>query len=427
MATNLPTNIDATYEDRNEGDRTHQQHHDAIHGYTNAHDGAVDPHGDRAYADQQKVAKSGDTMTGDLTVEADLIARGPTNPGTVGELERIRFQGYDGVGNLHSFIQLIAVADDVTDLSEDSRLVFRLIANGAEVDPLQLAGHQTRVADGTAASPALTFQSSSDTGIYRSGPGVLDFATGGVRRVAIGSTGLLYITDGTATRPGLTFLNDQDTGIYRHSVDVVGIATAGVARYAMGLNFIPLVDNSSNLGDATKRWKDIYATNGTIQTSDVNDKTDVIPIAGSAALDRVLRTAANAIRFRWANGTRIHAGFSAQGVGQEHGDDTAAYIDPAVEANARTNPYAATDPTAEWYADYVDEDADADEQTEQRTEAEAEWVKARDDFDAETQAMLEAPKGLRPSELIPDLYAALAEQQKQIEALTARVAALEAA
>lgn len=51
MATNLPTDIDATYPDASPGDATHQQHHDAIHAYTNTHDAATDPHGDRAYAD----------------------------------------------------------------------------------------------------------------------------------------------------------------------------------------------------------------------------------------------------------------------------------------------------------------------------------------------------------------------------------------
>lgn len=50
MSTNLPTNIDSTYADQSPGDKTHQQHHDQIHGYTNTHSTASDPHGDRAAA-----------------------------------------------------------------------------------------------------------------------------------------------------------------------------------------------------------------------------------------------------------------------------------------------------------------------------------------------------------------------------------------
>ena len=51
MATNLPIDIEATYPDASPGDATHQAHHDEIHAYTNSHDSAPDPHGDRAYAD----------------------------------------------------------------------------------------------------------------------------------------------------------------------------------------------------------------------------------------------------------------------------------------------------------------------------------------------------------------------------------------
>jgi hypothetical protein len=51
MATNLPTDIAATYPDASPGDATHQAHHDEGHAYMNSHDTAPDPHGDRAYAD----------------------------------------------------------------------------------------------------------------------------------------------------------------------------------------------------------------------------------------------------------------------------------------------------------------------------------------------------------------------------------------
>lgn len=45
MATNLPVNIDASNSDEGSPTRkTHQQHHDELHGYTNSHDGAPHPH-----------------------------------------------------------------------------------------------------------------------------------------------------------------------------------------------------------------------------------------------------------------------------------------------------------------------------------------------------------------------------------------------
>jgi hypothetical protein len=288
--------------------------------------------------------------------------------------------------------------------------------------------------DGSAAAPILSFVGDADTGIYRPTGNAIAFATaggfaGGFYGGFLGGP-VLRLPDGAVGTPAFSFLSDSDTGIYRISADRMALAARGQAvlqvmddastnRWAR-----PGADNIFAFGGSTARWTEVYAVNGTIQTSDVNEKTNVRSIGGTAALDRVRRTAANAIQFEWRNGKRTHAGFSAQGVGQEHGADTAAYIDPAVEADARTNPYSAAEPTAEWYADYVDADADADEQAEQRAEAESEWVEARDEFDAETEAMRVAPKGIRPAELVPDLYAAIAEQQRQIEAQQATIADL---
>lgn len=39
--------------------------------------------------------------------------------------------------------------------------------------------------------------------------------------------------------------------------------------------FVPDFNNSISLGNSTKRWRTIYAINGTIQTSDGNDKTNI--------------------------------------------------------------------------------------------------------------------------------------------------------
>ena len=42
-------------------------------------------------------------------------------------------------------------------------------------------------------------------------------------------------------------------------------------------NVIPSIDNSYNFGSGTNRWKAIYAANGTIQTSDGRQKTNITP------------------------------------------------------------------------------------------------------------------------------------------------------
>jgi len=81
-------------------------------------------------------------------------------------------------------------------------------------------------------------------------------------------------------------------------------------------------DNDQDLGSATVRWDDVYATNGTIQTSDRNEKQQV------AALTTAEITAAKAISagfktFKWNDSVaekgaeaRTHSGVIAQEVEQ---------------------------------------------------------------------------------------------------------------
>lgn len=57
----------------------------------------------------------------------------------------------------------------------------------------------------------------------------------------------------------------------------------------------PNVDNSFDVGTATKRWDDIYATNGTIQTSDETQKRDIEPC--NLGLDWLNQV--QPIMFRW--------------------------------------------------------------------------------------------------------------------------------
>lgn len=62
-------------------------------------------------------------------------------------------------------------------------------------------------------------------------------------------------------------------------------------------NFVPLNDADIDLGSSTKRWRTIYATNGTIQTSDANDKTNIQKIKYGVEDLAKLKT----ISFKWKN------------------------------------------------------------------------------------------------------------------------------
>jgi hypothetical protein len=128
------------------------------------------------------------------------------------------------------------------------------------------------------------------------------FRKNGVNVFSIGtSTGAYpYLVGGTAgsTHAGIRFINDQSIRPCTSS----------------GSN----LDNTLDLGVGTARWDDIYATNGTIQTSDRNEKQDIEEL--SDAEQRVAVACKGLLRkFRWIDSVeekgddaRIHFGIIAQ-------------------------------------------------------------------------------------------------------------------
>jgi len=68
----------------------------------------------------------------------------------------------------------------------------------------------------------------------------------------ISTTGLLKAGNGTASTPSLTFTSDPDCGFYRYSANTVGFATAGTYRFFIGDNN-GAVDTSN--GGPSFMWK----------------------------------------------------------------------------------------------------------------------------------------------------------------------------
>ena len=126
---------------------------------------------------------------------------------------------------------------------------------------------------------------------------ILQFSKDNFSVGSIGNNGTGFVIDSVAGNAG---------GIELRSTDVLPRRN--------GAQF----DNGNDLGDASVRWDDVYATNGTIQTSDRNEKQDIAALsdaetAVAVACKGLLR------KFRWIDAVaekgddaRIHFGIIAQ-------------------------------------------------------------------------------------------------------------------
>jgi len=105
----------------------------------------------------------------------------------------------------------------------------------------------------------------------------------------------------------------------------IGTGVTGLLFFDTGNRIVPFntstggpSDNTTDLGDPSFRFDDVYATNGTIQTSDRNEKQDIEEL--SEAEQRVAVAAKALLRkFRWIDSVeengddaRIHFGIIAQ-------------------------------------------------------------------------------------------------------------------
>jgi hypothetical protein len=213
---------------------------------------------------------------------------------------------------------------------------------------------------GSAAAPSIFPTGDTNTGIFFPAADTIAFAKGGAEAMRIDSAGNLLVGKtttatadvgmvigatgfGTFTRDGFepltlnrkTSVGDIATfrkdGTAVGSIGVISTSNLYIVNPAEGLglglgqdNWYATngsgssVDNSIDLGDLTVRFDDVYATNGTIQTSDANEKQDIEAL--SEAETRVAVAAKSLLKkYRWKDAVaekgddaRIHFGIIAQ-------------------------------------------------------------------------------------------------------------------
>jgi hypothetical protein len=144
----------------------------------------------------------------------------------------------------------------------------------------------------------------------------------------------LHINRGGSTETAVKFTNDggaaagfvvgaSSTGaglIYHIDSQPILFATASAERLRIDSSgdVIAGADNTQDFGSSSKRWAEIYAGNATINTSDRNEKQDILEIT---AAERNVATACKGLMrsFRWKSAVaekgddaRIHFGTIAQ-------------------------------------------------------------------------------------------------------------------
>ena len=98
--------------------------------------------------------------------------------------------------------------------------------------------------DGSAANPAYSFSSDSTTGVYYTATNILNFATGGTRRMYInGSTDIITTipvrtSDGTNSAPSHSFSGTTNAGMYLATTNTLGFATSGTVRVQISTTIV---------------------------------------------------------------------------------------------------------------------------------------------------------------------------------------------
>ena len=129
-------------------------------------------------------------------------------------------------------------------------------------------------------------------------------------------------------------LSNNDTGFTYSSGHI--FINMGDAAY----KFKPNRDDKFDLGDTSNRWDDIYATNATIATSDVNLKNTITDSTLGLNFIDSLRP----VSYKLNNKSRTHYGLIAQEVKTTldslsvNTQDFAGYVDPSVTNDDDSGP-----------------------------------------------------------------------------------------
>ena len=271
------------------------------------------------------------SIGGDLTVDTSTLHVDSTN-------NRVGIGTSSPTGKL----QVVGAANSdvfyLTDANEDDRgLMFSNSSNGIiwDIDAKGAAGSFGQISFSTNSSEAMRLDSSGNllvgttdslpatnndaSGIALRSDGNAQFSRSGAATARFNrgsSDGEIVSFNKDGTTVGSIGVNSNAPYLVRSGLS--GVAIAGGGQFVATTSDGAGSDNSRDLGAATIRWDDVFATNGTINTSDRNEKQDIAEL--SDAEQRVAVAAKGLLRkFRWRDAVeakgdeaRTHFGIIAQ-------------------------------------------------------------------------------------------------------------------
>ena len=90
--------------------------------------------------------------------------------------------------------------------------------------------------------------------------------------------------------------------------------TTGIMCSSIGSYVAPTINNNLDLGLSYYKWKDIYASNTVIQTSDRNEKDSIIDLSIEKAMDLISNLKPSTYMMKSGTSGRIHWGMIAQDI-----------------------------------------------------------------------------------------------------------------
>jgi hypothetical protein len=134
------------------------------------------------------------------------------------------------------------------------------------------------------------------------------FYTNGLERMRISSTGTVAI--GGATHTFIDYTTNTARFYGGSSTNTFGLGAASAIYYQGDASqFYPTADNTRSLGTASYRYTAVYATSGTVNSSDLKQKKNIAK--SDLGIDFINKL--NPVKYNWIEGdTKTHYGLIAQ-------------------------------------------------------------------------------------------------------------------